>query len=276
MKALSLVLVVLCGGLLIFGTAGLPDWGDPAAPASAHLSPHFIERTEEETSVPNVVTAVLADYRGYDTMFETAVVFTGALAVFTLLRTFIRRERRTQTYRHIASGVIVQVKSSGPGPTRSKFFERIDSAWTPHDLIIKTACRLLIPFIQLFALYVVAHGHHSPGGGFQGGVILGASVALLAITTDLRTAAHRLPEKITGTAAPAGVLIYAGVGAICLGYGFNFLDYAGLASPLGVDAVSARSLGILFVEIGVALAVMSAMVIIYANLASAGKYDEGL
>jgi multicomponent Na+:H+ antiporter subunit B len=45
-----------------------------------------------------------------------------------------------------------------------------------HDLIVTTICRILIPFIQLFGLYVIAHGHHSPGGGFQGGVILGASI----------------------------------------------------------------------------------------------------
>jgi multicomponent Na+:H+ antiporter subunit B len=155
-------------------------------------------------------------------------------------------------------------------------FERIDTLWTPRDLIVTTVCRLLIPFIQLFALYVIAHGHHSPGGGFQGGVILGASFILLAISHDLRTTLKRMREKMNGLLCATGVFIYAGTGALCLLFGFNFLDYSALASILHVDPVTARSHGILIVEIGVGIAVMATMIWIYNNLSSSGKYDEGL
>ena len=155
-------------------------------------------------------------------------------------------------------------------------FERIDTLWAPHDLIIKTACRILVPFLQLFGLYVIAHGHHSPGGGFQGGVILGASMILLAISHDLRTAVDRMSEKVHAILCPAGVFIYAGTGALCLVLGHNFLDYGALAGLFHVDPVAARSYGILIVEIGVGLAVMATMLWIYNNISSKGRYDEGL
>ena len=275
MKIIGLIIAVLSGVLLIYATVDFPGWADPASPASTHLSPHFIEKTMEETSVPNIVTAVLADYRGYDTMYETAVIFTAGLACFILLRIFVRKEPGDRLYRHVLTGVTVRVKEGAKLPP-SEDFERIDTMWTPPDLIIKTVCRLLIPFIQLFGLYVIAHGHHSPGGGFQGGVILGASIILLAISTDLRTAVQRMREKVDALLSAVGVFLYAGTGALCLLLGLNFLDYSALASVLHVDPITARSHGILIVEIGVGIAVMCTMIWIYNNVSSTGKYDEGL
>jgi multicomponent Na+:H+ antiporter subunit B len=275
LKIIGLIIAVLTGALLIYGTVDFPGWADPASPASTHLSPHFIEKTMEETSVPNIVTAVLADYRSYDTMFETTVIFSGGVVVFILLRTFRRKEPEEKLYRHVLTGVTIRIKEGSKLPP-SDDFVRIDTLWTPPDLIIKTVCRLLIPFIQLFALYVIAHGHHSPGGGFQGGVILGASIILLAISQDLRTAVQRMREKVDALLSPTGVFIYAGTGALCLLLGLNFMDYSALASVLYVDPVTARSHGILIVEIGVGVAVMATIIWIYNNLSSAGKYDEGL
>ncbi len=72
MKVIGLIISVLTGAFLIYASVDFPPWADPQSPASTHLSPHYIEKTMEETSVPNIVTAVLADYRGYDTMFEIA------------------------------------------------------------------------------------------------------------------------------------------------------------------------------------------------------------
>jgi len=272
---IGLIIVLSTGALLVYATVDFPSWADPASPASLHLSPHFIEKTMEETSVPNIVTAVLADYRGYDTMYETAVIFTAGLACFILLRIFVREEPEDRLYRHVLTGVTVRVKEGAELPP-SEDFERIDATWTPPDLIIKTVCRFLIPFIQLFALYVIAHGHHSPGGGFQGGVILGASMILLAISQDLRTSVQRMREKLDAVLCAVGVIIYAGTGALCLLLGLNFLDYSALASVLHCNPVTARSHGILIVEIGVGIAVMCTMIWIYNNVSSTGKYDEGL
>lgn len=276
MKVLGLMVVMVTGLLLVYATGDFPAWSDPASPASSHVSPRYIEQGMHETAAPNIVTAVLADYRGFDTMFETAVVFCAGVVCFFLLRIPKRRALRERQYRHRITGVTVRIKGNKKLPSCLGEFERIDIQWTPHDLIIETACRMLIPFIQLFGLYVIAHGHHSPGGGFQGGVILGASIILLAISHDLRTLLARISEKTHALLCSAGVLIYAGTGALCMVLGFNFLDYGALARVLRVDPAMARSHGILIVEIGVGLAVMATIIWIYANVSSRGKYDEGL
>ena len=84
MKAFALIILSALGGLLIITTFEFPRWADPASPASIHVSPHYIEKALEETAVPNLVTAVLADYRGYDTMLETTVIFTAGVVCFFL------------------------------------------------------------------------------------------------------------------------------------------------------------------------------------------------
>jgi multicomponent Na+:H+ antiporter subunit B len=276
LRVIGFIIVLISGGLLIYATGDFPHWGAPDSPASTHVSPRYIEKTMEETSVPNIVTAVLADYRGFDTLFETVVIFSAGVACFMLLRVFGSEDPETRLYRHLLTGVTLRVRRGRGIPEPLDEFERIDTLWTPYDLIIKTVCRCLIPFIQLFALYVIAHGHHSPGGGFQGGVILGASFILLAISHDLRAALTRLRERLDALLCAAGVTIYAGTGVLCLLLGLNFLDYRALASVLGVGTAAARSHGIFIVEVGVGIAVMATMVYIYNNLSSEGKYDEGL
>jgi multicomponent Na+:H+ antiporter subunit B len=273
---MGLILVVILGGLLIYCSLDFPLWGDPHSPANSHVSPYYIEHTLKDTSVPNIVTAVLADYRGYDTMFETIVIFTAGIACIFLLRNFKSVEADSRLYRHIPTGITLRIEKGGKFPEDSNDFERIDTAWVPYDLIVKSTCRRIIPFIQIFALYVIAHGHYSPGGGFQGGVIFGASLILFAIAFDLRSAIKRISERMAALLCTIGVLIYAGTGILCVLYGSNYLDYSALSNIRGVVPVTARSHGILIVEIGVGIAVMAVMVILYYNLASAGKQDEGL
>lgn len=86
MKFLAFIVVVVTGALLIYATIDMPDWADPHSPASMHVSPRYIEKTVEETATPNMVTSVLADYRGYDTLGETTVIFTAAMVCILLLR----------------------------------------------------------------------------------------------------------------------------------------------------------------------------------------------
>lgn len=85
-KALAFIVAVITGILLVYGIQDFPNWADPNQPASVWVSDRYIEKTVEETAVPNMVTSVLADYRGYDTMFETTVIFTAGIAVIMLLR----------------------------------------------------------------------------------------------------------------------------------------------------------------------------------------------
>lgn len=143
-----------------------------------------------------------------------------------------------------------------------------------ENVIIQTVCRLLIPPIQLFALYVIAHGHYSPGGGFQGGCILGASFILMVIAYDIKEAKRIVSEKINTIFSSLGVIIYSGIGAVCLILGANYLDYGILNKILPVSPAKARALGILGVEIGVGITVMAVMVSIFLNLASGGEHEE--
>ena len=86
-----LALSIAAGAVLIYGMQGLPAFSDPQAPIHSHVAPRYLEQSVKETGVPNVVTAVLASYRGYDTLGETAVVFTAGIGVIALLR---RRARK--------------------------------------------------------------------------------------------------------------------------------------------------------------------------------------
>jgi multicomponent Na+:H+ antiporter subunit B len=89
-----LALSATLGGLIVYGTLGLPGFGDEQAPIHRHVAPRYLQQAVAETGVPNVVTAVLASYRGYDTLGETTVVFTAGAGVVALLRR--RRRRRSK------------------------------------------------------------------------------------------------------------------------------------------------------------------------------------
>lgn len=85
MRATTIGLLVFAAGVLFVASAALPPVGDPSAPPSTHVSPRYIEQGLEETGAANMVTAVLADYRGYDTLGETTVIFTAALACLLIV-----------------------------------------------------------------------------------------------------------------------------------------------------------------------------------------------
>ena len=82
---LPFVVVVVTGAALVYGTLDIPSFGDPEAPAQVHVAPYYLEKAIPETGVPNVVTAVLASYRGFDTLGETVVIFTAGIAVLLLI-----------------------------------------------------------------------------------------------------------------------------------------------------------------------------------------------
>ena len=87
MRALAIFFGIATAALFIAASWDLPDRGDPHAPANVGVGPEYIERTEEDIGIENVVSAVLADYRSYDTLGETFVIFTAGVAVlFVLIR----------------------------------------------------------------------------------------------------------------------------------------------------------------------------------------------
>ena len=135
-------------------------------------------------------------------------------------------------------------------------------------IVIKTITKALIPFIQLFALYVIAHGEISPGGGFQGGVILGASIILYVIAFGSFEGRRRISEKSNDLFNSLGVLIYAVIGVLCLLAGGAYLEYSKL--PLGSYKIASQ-LGMYGIEIGVGITVAAVMITIFFEMA---RHDD--
>ena len=136
-----------------------------------------------------------------------------------------------------------------------------------HNLILRVVCKFLIPLIFLFALYVQFHGDFGPGGGFQAGVIFSAAIILYALVFGVDTAKQVIPPYILRLLASLGVLIYAGTGVAGLLLGGNYLDYNVLAKTY----LAGQHLGILVVELGVGITVMSVMLIIFFAFAERGR-----
>ena len=82
---IPLLVVLITGSVLVYGTLDMPPFGDPDNPVHHHVAPHYLEESEHEIGISNVVTSVLASYRGYDTMGETTVIFTAMVGVLLLM-----------------------------------------------------------------------------------------------------------------------------------------------------------------------------------------------
>ena len=130
--------------------------------------------------------------------------------------------------------------------------------------VVESFVRVITPLMQLFALYVLAFGHYSPGGGFQAGVILAATYILTALALGDEALRAKVNPRACLALAAAGVLIYAMTGVVGILAGSDFLDYAAL--PLPVTAVRARYVGILIIEGGVAIAVAATITLIFERL----------
>lgn len=135
------------------------------------------------------------------------------------------------------------------------------------DVILRVISKLFIPFILIFAFYVQFHGHYSPGGGFQAGVIAAAAVVLYAIVFGLDAAQRAVPPRVVEVMVPLGVVIFAGTGVASMLLGAEYLNY----NPLLPHAVDGQYWGIFVVEIGVLVTVCGAMVAIFYSFAGRGR-----
>lgn len=235
---------------LVAGMTQLPEFGDPASPASTHVSPRFIEDAAAETGAANMVTAVLADYRGYDTLGETAVIFAAGL------------------------GCLVILASAGARPD-------LPVAGMSHpfgSVILDTAARILVPLVLLFAVYVLVHGHVSPGGGFQGGVLFGSGLIMMRLIWGPEGEDPAVPAfgpSLRGSLvlACAGILGYAGIGLAAMAFGGEFLNYGTL--PLGGDPAHVRELATLGIEAAVFLTVAGTVSVLFDTI-SIGMRESGV
>lgn len=226
---LPLLAVTITGAALFYGMSDVPAFGDPNAYVHTHMAPRFIEQSPTEIGVPNMVTSVLASYRGYDTLGETTVIFTAGLAVLLLLGI---REGDNQRPGRLAIG---------------------------DALVLRVVVKVLIAFILLYALYVQFHGDYGAGGGFQAGVIFATGFVIYDLIFGEADVRHVLPPIWLGRLAVLGLYLYAGTGLVAMLRGGAFLDYDLLAH----DPVHGQHLGILLIELGVGITVFSVILTIF-------------
>lgn len=136
-------------------------------------------------------------------------------------------------------------------------------------MVLRVVSKLLIPYILLFGLYVQWHGDFGPGGGFQAGVIFASAFILYGLIFGLGTLRKALPSWLTRLILCLGVLLYAGVGVVCMLLGNNFLDYYALSA----NPTSGQLTGILLVELGVGMTVFAGVVTIFCAFAGRAAAD---
>ncbi|MEE2653310.1 MULTISPECIES: Na(+)/H(+) antiporter subunit B [Spongiibacter] len=231
----ALVLVSITGALLLVATMDMPAFGAPDAPAQQHVAPRYIEQSGQEVGIPNIVTSVLATYRGFDTFGEVTVIFTAGVGVLSLLMVGDRATKPLSSHLLKAS----------------------------QHKILRIVSKVLIAPILLFALYVQFHGDYGPGGGFQAGVIFAAAIIVYTMLFGLDSARQVIDQAWVRVMAAVGVLLYGAVGVVSMVNGGNFLDYDVLAK----DPLHGQHYGIIVIELGVGITVAAVMVLIYFSFA---------
>lgn len=177
--------LLLTGTLAVVMMAGmleLPAPGTPDAPAHTRVSSGYITGGAEAAGAENLVTGVLLNYRALDTFGEVVVIFTALLAVLAVAR---------------------------PAGDTGNELERSDLAGAiPVSPVVSHVVRLMAPFIAAFAFFVMLTGHVLPGGGFQGGVVLGAMLVLLVVVRGRGPVAGLVPATAVSWLRAAGPLTF--------------------------------------------------------------------
>ena len=211
------------GALMLWGLGGLPDYRD-VTPLYGQVINHV---AVEERSTTAVVTAVNFDYRGFDTLGEEFILFAAVLVLALLLRR-LSEERR------------------GRLETEPRHVHTTSAA-------VRFTCAVLVGPTVLLAIYITAHGHLTPGGGFQGGVIAATALLLVYLGSDYPTMQRLRPIPLVETAKAAGALAFVLIGLAGLiasgAYLENFL-------PLGTpgELVSAGTIPLLSAAVGLEVA----------------------
>ncbi|HWP56796.1 MAG TPA: Na(+)/H(+) antiporter subunit B [Candidatus Acidoferrales bacterium] len=138
-------------------------------------------------------------------------------------------------------------------------------------LIIRVVTKITTPFILVFGFYVITHGELSPGGGFQGGVLLAAAFILYGLVFGLDELEPILPRRVSDSLAAIGVLLYAGLGLVGIFTGYRFLDYRSLGLA---GSESAEVWGMALAEYGVGITVTAVMITIFREVAQAKRREH--
>lgn len=156
-KVLSVVFCAVMVVMLVVAVSYLPTFGDPNNPVNNEVADRYITSGLQETGAVNIVTGMILDYRAFDTLGESHVLFIATCTVLILLRSDKKEE------------------------------DFDDSIFEPqHDEILQTVAKVLVPPIIIFGIYVILAGHLGPGGGFSGGAIIGAGLILYLNAFDFK------------------------------------------------------------------------------------------
>ncbi|WP_419235508.1 DUF4040 domain-containing protein [Rickettsia endosymbiont of Nabis limbatus] len=223
----------------------LTNYGDEHALLHTHLTKYYVENTSKDIGIPSFVAAILASYRGYDTLGETSVILIAGISVLLVFSSKKKEDAIEHNIQHKipwrAHGMTVLLK---------------------EYKIIKNISIFIVPYIILYSLYIQLNGEASPGGGFQAGVIFASSL----IAYDLVYGSQKLNRYFSVntliTIAALGVMIYGFTGVISLFFNDNYLNYYSLANFIN-DRLTAQHIGIFAVEIGIGLTVSAIMYSIY-------------
>ncbi len=263
---MALFLAIAAGGLLIYGTLDMPYYGSATSAAQTNpgLAVRFLEQSGSEVGPPNIVTSVLASYRGYDTLGETMVVFAAGIAVLSVLGLRRRRpgddasvEAPGDKSVQVAAETLVDVNSALQTPQMKRYPRQ-------RHRVLQVVTKLVIPFILMFGLYVQFHGDYGPGGGFQAGVIFASGFILYGLIFGLQKTRSIMPPSALRIMMCFGLLLYCGTGVVTMLLGGNLLDYNVLAH----DALHGQHWGIFTVELGVGITVTGVMISLFYNFAS--------
>jgi multicomponent Na+:H+ antiporter subunit B len=230
-RALTAALLVLLALPLLYAVAQLPPHGSASTPPYSHVSPRYLERGPEEAGAENVVTDVILNYRGFDTNGEVTVIFTALAAVLAVLL--------------------------GARKDTGRAFEQSGAVVTVSP-VVSFVVRLLAPFVALFAIYVILNGHVSPGGGFQGGAIIGALVIVTTVILGRSQAEALVPMRARRLLQVAAPLTFVFIGVTGL---LTFGDY--LAFPRTADLAWLRTAWLIAIEIGIGVGGAAIIATIY-------------
>ncbi len=197
-RALTAALLVVVALPMLYAVAQLPAHGSPDSPAYTHVSARYLEKGAEEAGAENIVTDVILNYRGFDTNGEVTVIFTSLAAVLAVLLGV--RAGEEPIAKRPASPVEVSV-------------------------VVSFVVRLFAPVIALFAVYVVLHGHVSPGGGFQGGAVLASLLIVMTAVLGRAQGEALVPlraRRWLQIAAPLAFIAVGTAGAVLFG---NYLQF---------------------------------------------------
>ncbi len=246
-----LLALLIAGSIIYFlltTVVQLPPFGEATNPDNNEVSARYIERGLQETGATNIVAGMILDYRAFDTLGESTVLFIALCSVLILLR--IDRDKDGNPTQELIAA------------------ENDDRHHEPkNDLILQTAARLLTPIIVLFGAYVILNGHLSPGGGFSGGAIIGAGLILYLNAFGFRRAERFLTQKTMSLVSFCSLMFYACAKSYSFFTGANHLE-SGI--PLGVPGAILSSGLILPLNVCVGLVVTCTMYSFYAMFRKGG------